>query len=189
MLRPIAFFLAILTLPALGCAPALIGAGAAGGYKTATDERTVGTMIDDAALSARVKTALVGDGRVAARHIDVDVVEGRVILTGAVGSRAEIERAESVARRAAGQAPVVNQLTVGSRSIGRAVDDTVLGTRIKAALVKAPGIRSWNIDVDVRNAVVTLTGIVAGAEERRRAIAIARDTEGTRQVVDNLKVK
>jgi len=189
MHKTIGPLLAAVALIAAGCAPALIGAGAAGGYKAATDKRTVGTMIDDATLSARVKTALVRDDEVAARRIDVDVVEGRVILTGAVESEAEAERAAAVARRTAGPAPVVNQLTVGGRSIGRAVDDTVLGTRIKAALMKAPGIRSWNVDVDVNDGVVTLTGVVGSAAQRERVVAIARDAEGTRRVVNNLTVK
>ena len=76
--------LAAVALIAGGCAPALIGAGAAGGYKTATDRRTVGTMSDDATLSARVKTALVRDAEVAARRTDLDVVDCRVMLSSVV---------------------------------------------------------------------------------------------------------
>jgi hypothetical protein len=45
-----------LTLMATGCATALIGAGATGGYKVATDERNADGMWDDSAITTKVKT-------------------------------------------------------------------------------------------------------------------------------------
>ena len=52
-----------------------------------------------------------------------------------------------------------------------------------------PEIRSLNIDVDVHKGIVTLTGIVGDRYQKKRAMEIARATEGTQRVVDNLKVK
>jgi osmotically-inducible protein OsmY len=46
-----------------------------------------------------------------------------------------------------------------------------------------------NIDVDVHKGIVTLTGIVGDSYLKKRAIEIARMTDGIRGVVDNLKVK
>jgi len=54
--------------------------------------------------------------------------------------------------------------------------------------VVQPLIRSLNIDVDVHEGIVTLTGVVGDRYQKKRAMEIARATEGTRKVVDNLKV-
>ena len=62
-------------LTSLGCAAAVVGGGATGGYAVGTDERSASTMLDDAAITAKVKTELIGDKNVKARNIDVDTVE------------------------------------------------------------------------------------------------------------------
>lgn len=45
-----------------------------------------------------------------------------------------------------------------------------------------------NIDVQTENGVVTLGGAVANEAERRQAVALARSTQGVREVTDRLKV-
>jgi hyperosmotically inducible periplasmic protein len=180
---------ALIAILASGCAPAVIGGGAAGGYKTATDERTVGNIIDDTTVATRVKTALIREERVKARNIDVDVLEGRVTLTGVVDSQAEASRAVTIAHQAKGVRSVRNNLQWGDVTIGQSVDDTVIYTKIKSALIGADDIRSLNIDVDVNRSVVTLSGIVKGSGQKSRIIGIARNTAGVKQVVDNLTVK
>ena len=87
----IIFILSIITT---GCAPVVVGGAAAGAYKTGTDERTVGTMVDDTTISSRVKMNLINTPDVKARRIDVDVLDGVVTLTGLVESAAEIKKAE-----------------------------------------------------------------------------------------------
>jgi hyperosmotically inducible protein len=83
---------------------------------------------------------------------------------------------------------VKNDLQVGSKSIGRAIDDKVIGSKIKAKLLKEPGIRSLNIDVDVNNGVVSLTGVVASKQQKERVMEIARTTSGTVKIIDNMRV-
>jgi len=178
-----------LTLMGTGCAPALIGAGATGGYKAGTDERNASGIWDDSAITTKVKTELVKDPQTAAFQIDVDTLEGKVFLTGVVQTEKESKRAVEIARGVPGVKKVTNNLQIGDRTAGQSLDDTVTGSRIKAKLILEPGIRSLNIDVDVHNGVVTLTGIVNSADQRKRAVEIARNTPGSAKVVDNIKVK
>ena len=84
----------ILLVTTAGCAPALVGAGAAGGYKVATDERGAGGVWDDATITTKVKNALGENPEVKARKIDVDTVEGAVILTGVVETEEEVQKAD-----------------------------------------------------------------------------------------------
>jgi hyperosmotically inducible protein len=174
---------------ATGCAPALIGAGAAGGYKVATDERNADGMWDDSAITTKVKTELLKDPMTTAFQIDVDTLEGKVFLTGVVETEQESERAVEIAKNVPGAKKVTNNLQIGERTFGQSVDDTVTGSRIKAKLIVEPGIRSLNIDVDVYNGVVTLRGIVDSSDQRKTAIEIAQSTSGAVRIVDNIKVK
>jgi len=171
------------------CAPVVIGAAGGGGFAMATDERTVGTQIDDATLSATVKTRLIEESDIPARKIDVDVLEGEVILTGVVDTREQKQKAVEIAGRVEGVRSVIDNLQVGIKTIGDSFNDKVLVTRINKDLFLEPEIRSFNIDVDADRGVVTLTGIVDAPANKLRVLSIARETPGTIRVVDNLKVR
>jgi hyperosmotically inducible protein len=60
--------------------------------------RSVGEHIDDAVITAAVKTRLLEDPQVKGLKIDVDTREGVVFLTGSVRSQLESDRAVEVAR-------------------------------------------------------------------------------------------
>lgn len=178
----------LVALLTYGCAPAVVGGAASGVYKAETDERTVGRLIDDSTITAKINLAFLDDPLIQTLEIDVDTVEGNVILTGVVGSKIEVARAIEIARGVEGVRKVIDNLQVGTKSMGQAFYDKVLGTKIKAKLFTEPNIRSLNIDVDVERSVVTLTGKVDSMINKNRVIEIARTTEGTVKVIDNLTV-
>lgn len=68
----------------------------------------------DAALTARVKAALIKDPQVKGRSIDVDTKDGQVTLHGALDTDDEVAHAMEVARGVPGVTNVVNRLTVKS---------------------------------------------------------------------------
>ena len=176
-------------LTSLGCAAAVVGGGATGGYAVGSDERSASTILDDAAITAKVKTELIGDKNVKARNIDVDTVAGVVVLSGYVDSQQEANRAGSLAKSVSGVVRVKNELRVGSRTIGQGFDDKVLGGKIKTRLMEEPGIRSLNIDVDVYSGTANVTGVVASQEQKKNVLNLIRSIEGVRGVVDNLQVR
>ncbi len=173
----------------LGCAPVVIGGGAAGAYKVARDERTVGRILDDSNISATIKADLSSDPLVNAVDIDVDTINGNVILTGVVKSKEQVDRAIEIAKKVEGVKSVKNNLQVGRKTLGESIDDQFLVSKIKAKLIGEPGISSMSIDVDAQKGVVTLSGIVANRIVKERIIKIARETKGTVRVIDNITVK
>ena len=74
--------------------------------------KTVGETIDDATITARVKTALLNDAEVGGLKIDVDTTLGVVTMSGTVRSRAEEQRAVQLARRIDGVKDVRSTLQV-----------------------------------------------------------------------------
>ena len=175
-------------LTSLGCAAAVVGGGAAGGYAVGSDERSLGTMADDAAITAKVKTELIGEKNVQARNIDVDTVAGVVVLSGYVDSQQEANRAGLLAKSVSGVVRVKNELQVGARTVGQGVDDKVLGVKIKTRLMEEPGVRSLNIDVDVYSGSANVTGTVASQEQKKKVLNLIRSVEGVKGVVDNLQI-
>lgn len=177
-----------LVLINFGCTAAVVGGGAAGGYAVGSDERSAATMLDDAAITAKVKTELIGEKNVKARNIDVDTVAGVVVLSGYVDSQQEANRAGLVAKSVPGVVRVKNELRVGSRTVGQGIDDKVLGAKIKTRLMEEPGVRSLNIDVDVYSGTANVTGTVASQEQKKHVLNLIRSIEGVRGIVDNLQV-
>jgi osmotically-inducible protein OsmY len=74
--------------------------------------KSVGETIDDATITARVKTTLLNDPDVAGLRIDVDTFNGVVTLSGGVKSAAERDKAVAVARRVGGVKDVKNTLQI-----------------------------------------------------------------------------
>ncbi|MEJ2168927.1 MAG: BON domain-containing protein [Desulfobacterales bacterium] len=189
MKRYLELFMLLWMVAASGCAAAVVGGAAGGGYAVATDERQTDRMMDDSTITARINSAMVKDDLVKAHQVDVDTLDGCVTLTGVVKTRQESRRAVELAHSVPGVKSVKNNLQIGEKSWGEAFNDKWLGSKIKSKLIAEPEIRSLNIDVDVDKGIVTLTGIVGSRYQKKRAIELAKATEGVVRVVDNLKVK
>jgi hyperosmotically inducible protein len=82
-----------------------------------TDSQTVaraGEVVGDAAITAKVKSALLADPDVKGLRIDVDTRNGVVTLNGTADQRANVDKATSIARGIDGVKSVQNRLTVKS---------------------------------------------------------------------------
>jgi osmotically-inducible protein OsmY len=74
--------------------------------------KTISATLDDATITARVKTVLLNDPQVGATKIDVTTSGGVVTMSGAVKSRADETRAIGLARQVNGVRDVHSNLQV-----------------------------------------------------------------------------
>jgi hyperosmotically inducible protein len=74
--------------------------------------RSAGATVDDATITASVKSRLVADKPANLTRVDVDTNNGTVYLNGTVESAGQKTRAEQLARQATGVKTVVNNLQV-----------------------------------------------------------------------------
>lgn len=156
---------------------------------TITDSRRAAAAVAcAAALAAGVLTASCADrGRPPAEE------------TGRAAERVQedLERAGEDLQEAG------EEVAAGARRLGAALDreaerlnreieprleDAVVATKVKARLAADPEVNPFQIDVDVIDGVVTLSGVVESDYERREAEELARRTEGAEQVINNLRV-
>lgn len=101
--------LKLIALLALGAGGVLlIPTGCAG----TTTSQSTGEYVDDAATTAKVKTALVRDEVVKAMQVDVDTFKGAVQLSGFVDTTQQKSRAEQIAAGVEGVLTVTNNIIV-----------------------------------------------------------------------------
>jgi hyperosmotically inducible periplasmic protein len=101
---------AIRTLSILLCLA--VGPGLSVVSCTSLTGKTAGQNVDDATLTATVKSKLAGERMSSLTRIDVDTDLGTVYLNGTVESAATKDRAEQVAKQVSGVRKVVNNLQV-----------------------------------------------------------------------------
>lgn len=95
-----------------------IGVAAMSACAPTAERRGTGEFVDDAALTARVKTALLKAENVPATAINVNSYRGEVVLSGFVQDRGMIDRAVAAARNVDGVRVVRNELRVGAAATG-----------------------------------------------------------------------
>jgi osmotically-inducible protein OsmY len=96
---------------ALGFAVLAAPAGAQGQSDPGVNQQRAAAG-GDSSTAARVKAALTSDPNLDAKHVDVSVDKGDVVLQGFVQSTQDLTNATRIATRAAGDHKVINHLTI-----------------------------------------------------------------------------
>ncbi|MFC7297231.1 BON domain-containing protein [Herminiimonas aquatilis] len=91
----------------------------------------------------------------------------------------------------AAPAPVVpaDKMSSGDQMPGSVVDDTVITTKVKTALLADSDVKGLDVNVDTSQAVVTLSGAVNNQTQIDRAGKLATDVAGVKSVINNLTIK
>ena len=72
---------------------------------------------------------------------------------------------------------------------GEYVDDTVITTKVKAAIFEEPSLKSAEINVETFKGVVQLSGFLRSYTNTRKAVEIARGVPGVKSVKNDMRVK
>ena len=73
--------------------------------------------------------------------------------------------------------------------LGDTVSEAAVTAKIKSKMALDDHVKARSINVDTSGSVATLSGVVASADERKRAVQLARDTDGITRVVDKLEIE
>jgi len=153
-------------------------------------EKTAGNVMDDSTVNAQVKAALMDTKGVPSSQIVVETYKGIVLMSGFVESKAQKDAAGTAAMGVKGAKKVHNALAIApENSLGSKLDDTVITTKVKAALMDDSDVKSGQINVETKGGIVSLGGFVTGDKMQKRAIEIAKGTKGVKSVVDAMYVK
>jgi osmotically-inducible protein OsmY len=86
-------------------------------------------------------------------------------------------------------AAVGDRAQKASARVGEVMEDGALTAKIKSKMALDDHVRARSIDIDTVDGVVSLSGTVQSQEERERAVRLARETTGVREVRDGLLVQ
>jgi osmotically-inducible protein OsmY len=110
---------------------------------------------------------------------------GWPVRPSAASLEAEIakQQAVRVATRAAAKA------SDAASKLGDTLSDGALTAKIKSKMALDDYVKARGINVETSGTTVTLTGVVRSADQRDRAVRLARETQGVTKVVDRLRVR
>ena len=188
MSRLVASLSLIALLPALsGCVTAIVGAAGATAV-TATQERSFGEALDDAAVSNEIKSRLVSHGSLG--EVDVEVAAGLVLLSGRVQTPELRLKAESIAWSVKRANDVANEIRIESPGGFFAnASDELISARVRARLLGSSSVQASNFNVETYGGTVYLLGIARSSDELEKAAHEASLVGGVNQVVSYVRLR
>ena len=72
---------------------------------------------------------------------------------------------------------------------GEYVDDTVITTKVKAAIFNEPTLKSAEINVETFKGVVQLSGFVSSQTAENKAVEVASTVAGVKSVKNDMRLK
>jgi len=176
------------------CVPAAIFGGAAAVGYTIAQERSVGDAIDDIAIETEVNALLLAqEDKNLFLNVDIDSVEGRVLLTGSVPTRRAKVDAYKTAWRPDSVKEVINEITVdkdnSQYSAKKIASDTWISAQIESKLLFARNVSSINYSIETIDGNVYLMGVAKDKEELKNVAEIASTVSGVKKVVSHVRIK
>jgi hyperosmotically inducible protein len=151
-------------------------------------ERAPRAQVDDAALATRVSSRLASDPDVSKVEIDVDVLDQVVTMRGIVDNETERQEAERVAEGTPGVDRVRNLIELESEVEDDDKNDLMTRVKVGTQLAADPDVRRTDIDIDVEEGTVTLSGVVEDETARTEAVRIAQSVDGVKEVRNELRL-
>ena len=180
------------TLVGVGVALALGVGGVACSDRNAAPEpkaqsEDVGAVITDTALTARIKATLMSDDNIKSSDIDVTTTNGVVTLEGTVSSADAKAAAETAVRSIEGVKNVDNNLVTPTTNeqvaeASRSASDTWITTKVKSVLLADSISKGFEINVDTKDGVVMLEGVLDNEDAIDHVDDLAGDVEGVKSV-------
>ena len=182
-------FIPLLVFHLSSCAQVVTGTA----VKVATvsqEERSIGEFVDDAIIKTVIKNTYFDQSENLFFNIDVEVSQGRVLLTGTVENVDLKIEATRIAWGVNGVKTVINEIQISNTdSILNFADDLVISTKILGKLMLEEEINSLNYNIETVNKLVYIMGIARTEKERELVISIARDVYGVEEVIDYINIK
>jgi osmotically-inducible protein OsmY len=159
-------------------------------------DRSFGDVVDDASITAAVKSKLLWSKKADGLTTDVDTKDGRVTLIGNADSASERNTATRLASNTRGVMSVDNQMVVKTSKASSAkaeakaeasearqdVSDTWITAKVKSTYMYSSNVDGGDITVSTKGGIVTLSGKVDSGAERALAIEFARNVRGVKSV-------
>ena len=182
--------LATVTLPLGGCLLAVVGAGAGAGGYTAGNERGIGGTATDTGIKASINTIWAKDNGQIPSYVDLNIFEGRVLLTGNVPDPRIRDQAVAGAWKASGVKEVINEIQVAQgASFSTAASDNWILARLNSDMVFDGAVRTPNYSLQCVSGTVYILGVSRTQNEMDHVLNYARNIPNVRQVKSYIRIR
>ncbi len=182
------FILATLSLLTLNGCAALLPISVVTTTLIASDERSLGVILDDKMIISRIRSELMKFGT-SFLQVHLEVLEGRVLITGTVPSHDAAKEVLKIVWSVKGVREVLNELVVSLKSLDSSTNDTLIEKSIEGLLLVEKDLISANYRIAVNNNKVYLLGIAQNEKERDKALKVARQAKGVEKVINYIILK
>ncbi|HGJ5856094.1 MULTISPECIES: BON domain-containing protein [Arsenophonus] len=79
--------------------------------------------------------------------------------------------------------------TAKTEGTGGYIDDTVITTKVKTALLAEKNLKSTQINVETFKGRVQLSGFVSSRADAQRAVQVTQGVAGVQSVIDSMKIR
>lgn len=181
----------LLPLAAGGCSFwGTAAGGAAVGVTAAQTEKGFRRSVADTDIRIAINDLWFKADEEMFRKVNLQVQEGRVLLSGNVPKPEQRVEAVKLAWQAPGVREVINEIEVNDTSgLTDAARDTWISTELKTTLLFDSEVSSIDYSIETVNQVVYLMGVAQSEAELKRVIGHAKDIAYVRRVVSYVLLK
>ena len=171
------------------CTPQAAIGTASTAVAVSTEERTLGEFVDDTLIKTQIKNLYFDTNEAIFFNVDVEVTQGRVLLTGTVENSDLRIEATRIAWGINGVKTVINELQISNDdNILSFADDFVISAKIKGKLLLNSETEYMNYTVETVNGIVYLIGIARSEEERQFVVDLSREVYGVVDVIEYIDI-
>jgi len=173
------------------CTPAgiAVGAGASAGV-AASEERGLKGAGSDALIRVSINEAWFKEDFDTFNRLNLQIYEGRVLLSGRVPDQARADKAVQLAWQADGVREVINEIVISNAgALDDFGNDTLINARLDSKLLFDSGISSVNYSTRSVAGTVYLLGVAQDRDELDRVFRVTRDIPNVKRVISHVIIK
>ena len=157
------------------------------GVSIGFDPRTIGMQIDDTIMQKNLVARLTLTVKKYFLYIQVEVLDGRVFLTGKVEEPEEKIKITKMAWETKGIRSVKNAIEIKGQSNFKSTGkDFLITTQLRTALIFNKLIKSNNYTLETINKTIYIFGIAMNDEERKKVIDEANKIYDVKEIIPTI---
>ena len=157
------------------------------GVSIGFDPRTVGMQIDDTLMQKNLVARLTLSEKKYFISIQIEVLDGRIFLTGKVDEPEEKIKITKLAWETKGVRSVKNAITIkGQSNFKSTAKDILITSQLRTALIFSKSIKSNNYTLETINKNIYIFGIAMNNEEKKKVIEEANKIYDVDKVIPTI---
>ena len=181
------FLIFLLFLMLNGCI-AVTSTGLFGtGVTVALDPRTVGTQIDDSIMEKNLQTKILLRNKDHLLKVKIEVLDGRIFLTGKVDDPEEKLQLTKLAWEINGVRSVRNDIKIKEDfDFKQSAKDILITSQLRSAIIINKNIKAINYQIDTYKKKIFIYGIASSEDEKNEVIDEAKKILDVEDVIASI---